>query len=79
MKEKIHPKYYKTTATCACGAAFDIGSTNEIIKVDICSNCHPLFTGKQRFLDAEGRVEKFKKKYAKTAVSATIKKPKKKR
>jgi len=80
MKEEIHPKYYKTTATCACGAAFDVGSTKESIRVDICSNCHPLFTGKQKFLDTEGRVEKFKKKYAKiSAATAAPKKPKKKR
>jgi large subunit ribosomal protein L31 len=64
VKIEIHPKYFKTTASCACGAAYDIGSTKENIKVDICSACHPLFTGKQKLLDAEGRVQKFKKKYA---------------
>jgi large subunit ribosomal protein L31 len=64
MKENIHPKYYKTTATCACGAQYVIGSTKENVRVDICSACHPLFTGKQKLLDAEGRVSKFKKKYA---------------
>lgn len=64
MKEKIHPKYFNTTATCACGAVYDIGSTRENIRVDICSNCHPLFTGKQKLLDTEGRVVKFQKKYA---------------
>ena len=64
MKSGIHPKYFKTTASCACGATYDIGSTKENIKVDICSGCHPLFTGKQKLLDAEGRVQKFKKKYA---------------
>ncbi|MFH1709792.1 MAG: 50S ribosomal protein L31 [bacterium] len=79
MKDDIHPKYFKTTATCACGATYDIGSTNENIRVDICSNCHPLFTGKQKFMDAEGRVERFKKKYSKVAAAAPAKKPKKRR
>lgn len=64
MKEKIHPKYFDTKATCACGAAYAVGSTRENIRVDICSACHPLFTGKQKMLDIEGRVQKFKKKYA---------------
>jgi len=79
MKKDIHPKYHKTTATCACGAKFEIGSTKESIRLDICSNCHPLFTGKQKFLDSEGRVERFKKKYAKVAATSAIKKPKKRR
>jgi large subunit ribosomal protein L31 len=80
MKQDIHPKYFKTTATCACGATFDIGSTKDNIRVDICSNCHPLFTGKQKLMDTEGRVEKFKKKYAKVSVAAKpAKKPKKRR
>jgi large subunit ribosomal protein L31 len=78
MKQEIHPKYYKTKASCACGAVYEFGSTKENIKVDICSSCHPLFTGKQKLMDTEGRVEKFKKKYAKTA-AAPVKKPKKKR
>lgn len=63
MKDKIHPKYHLVKVTCACGAEFEIGSTKESIRVDICSHCHPLFTGKQKLLDTEGRVEKFKKKY----------------
>ena len=77
MKEKIHPKYFKTKATCACGATYDIGSTKENIRVDICSACHPLFTGKQKLLDAEGRVQKFHKKYA--GVTPRAKKPVKKK
>jgi large subunit ribosomal protein L31 len=77
MKPEIHPKYYKTKAICACGASYDIGSTKEKIHVDICSNCHPLFTGKQKLLDTEGRVQKFKKKYAGITVKA--KKPVKKK
>jgi len=64
MKEKIHPIFHKTVATCACGAQYEIGSNKENIRVDICSACHPLFTGKQKLLDAEGRVQKFQKKYA---------------
>lgn len=63
MKEKIHPQYKKTTITCACGQSFETGSTRENLKVEICSNCHPFFTGKQKFVDSGGRVERFKKKY----------------
>ena len=77
MKPNIHPKYYKTRAICACGAAYEIGSTKENIHVDICSACHPLFTGKQKLLDTEGRVQKFKKKYANVIPRA--KKPVKKK
>jgi large subunit ribosomal protein L31 len=64
MKEGIHPKYYETTATCACGAAYQVGSTKENLHIDICSACHPLYTGKQKLMDIEGRVQKFQKKYA---------------
>lgn len=64
MKENLHPTYYTTMATCACGAKFEIGSTKKDLRVDICSACHPLFTGKQKLLDTEGRVQKFTKKYA---------------
>ena len=77
MKEGIHPKYFQTTATCACGAVYQIGSTKENIRVDICSACHPLFTGKQKLLDAEGRVQKFQKKYA--GIPPKAKKPAKKK
>ena len=65
MKEGIHPKYKEAKVTCACGESFLTRSTKENIRVDICSRCHPFFTGKQKIVDAEGRVEKFKKKYAK--------------
>lgn len=65
MKEAIHPKYKDSKVVCACGEAFVTKSTKETLRVDICSKCHPFFTGKQKLLDAEGRVEKFKKKYAK--------------
>ncbi len=63
MKSGIHPKYGKATAVCACGNSFETRSTVDKIKVDICSACHPFFTGKQRFIDTAGRVERFKKKY----------------
>jgi large subunit ribosomal protein L31 len=66
MKQKIHPKYGEAQVTCACGETFKTRSTKSEIKVDICSKCHPFFTGKQKFVDAEGRVEKFRKKYART-------------
>ena len=77
MKPEIHPKYFQTKAICACGASYEIGSTRENIHVDIFSACHPLFTGKQKLLDAEGRVQKFKKKYA--GVTPRAKKPAKKK
>ncbi len=63
MKAKIHPKYYRTTVTCACGETFETGSTRENLRVEICSRCHPFFTGKQKFVDTGGRVERFKRKY----------------
>ena len=65
MKEKIHPEYKEVSVVCACGESFVTRSTRDKIHVDICSNCHPFFTGKQKLMDTEGRVEKFKKKYAK--------------
>ncbi len=63
MKEKIHPKYTKVMATCVCGNTFETGSTRGAIKVEICSACHPFFTGTQKIVDTEGRVERFLKKY----------------
>jgi large subunit ribosomal protein L31 len=63
MKEKIHPRYFRTVVTCACGETFETGSTRENLKVEICSKCHPFFTGKQKFVDTGGRVERFKRKY----------------
>ena len=65
MKEGIHPKYKEAKVVCACGETFATGSTLDMIRIDICSKCHPFFTGKQKLVDAEGRVEKFKRKYAK--------------
>ncbi|KKM10832.1 50S ribosomal protein L31 [Clostridiales bacterium PH28_bin88] len=64
MKEKIHPKYNETTITCACGNVIPTRSTKKDIKVEVCSNCHPFYTGsKTRLVEAGGRIEKFKKKY----------------
>ncbi|MFD0590510.1 50S ribosomal protein L31 [Paenibacillus sp. GCM10027627] len=63
MKQGIHPTYHVVTATCACGNQFETGSIKSTLKVEICSACHPFFTGKQKFLDAGGRVDRFKKKY----------------
>ncbi len=65
MKKGIHPAYEITTVQCACGNKFDTRSTSKEIKVEICSDCHPFFTGKQKLIDAAGRIEKFQKKYAK--------------
>lgn len=64
MKEKIHPKYVDTTITCLCGNVIHTRSTKQNIRVEICSSCHPFFTGKQKFVDSAGRVEKFQKRYA---------------
>ncbi len=63
MKTGIHPKYNRIKVTCACGETFETGSTSDEIKVEICSKCHPFFTGKQKFVDTGGRVERFKRKY----------------
>lgn len=66
MKQNIHPKYYpKATARCACGNAFTVGSTKEFLEVEICSRCHPFYSGKGRIVDTMGRVEKFRKRLAK--------------
>jgi large subunit ribosomal protein L31 len=66
MKEGIHPQYKEATVTCACGFTFKTRSTKPIIKLEICSNCHPFFTGKQKLVDTAGRVERFHKRFAKT-------------
>ncbi|SFG87332.1 large subunit ribosomal protein L31 [Desulfotomaculum arcticum] len=63
MKEKIHPKYHETKVTCVCGETFTTGSTQKEIKVEICSKCHPFYTGSQRTVETGGRAEKFRKKY----------------
>ncbi len=63
MKEAIHPKYEKCIVKCACGETFETRSTKSELKVEICSKCHPFFTGKQKLVDTGGRVDKFKKRY----------------
>ena len=63
MKEGIHPAYNTTTVVCQCGNTFETRSTRQNIRVEICSNCHPFYTGKQKIVDTEGRVEKFLQKY----------------
>jgi len=65
MKDGIHPTYKATTIHCACGMSYVTRSTKENVRLDICSNCHPFFTGKQKLMDLEGRVDKFLKKYKK--------------
>ncbi len=69
MKKDTHPKYYETKVTCACGNTFTIGSTVEKMQVEICSACHPFFTGTEKTLDVAGRVEKFKGRAAKATTS----------
>ncbi|MBE6827224.1 MAG: 50S ribosomal protein L31 [Ruminococcaceae bacterium] len=63
MKDGIHPEYKPVTVKCACGATFETSSTKEDVRVDICSNCHPFFTGKQKLVDTGGRVDRFNKRY----------------
>ncbi len=63
MKKEIHPDYVETDVMCACGNTFKTRSTRDEIRVEICSQCHPFYTGKQKFVDSAGRVEKFRKKY----------------
>lgn len=63
MKKEIHPEYHIAKVTCACGNTFEVGSTAKELRIEICSSCHPFYTGKQKFVDTTGRVERFKKKY----------------
>ena len=65
MKEGIHPNYVETTITCACGNVIKTRSTKENIRVEICSKCHPFYTGKQKLVDTGGRVDRFNKRYEK--------------
>ena len=67
MKQGIHPEYTETTVICACGNRFETMSTVEEVHIEICSVCHPFYTGKQRLVDTAGRVDRFKKKYEKVA------------
>jgi large subunit ribosomal protein L31 len=70
MKPAIHPDYQVVTVHCACGATWTTRSTKKELRLEICSNCHPFFTGKQRILDAAGRVERFNRKYGKKEAAA---------
>lgn len=65
MKTDIHPNFFQTTIKCACGNEIAVGSTKQDIRVEICSKCHPFFTGKQKLIDTAGRIERFRKKYEK--------------
>lgn len=76
MKKNLHPKYHQITVTCSCGAKFQTGSTLPSIKVDICSQCHPFFTGEMKFVDTMGRIEKFKLKQKLAQQKTTAKKKK---
>jgi len=67
MKDKVHPTYNFAKVRCACGNTFEVGSSAKHIEVEICGVCHPFYTGKQKFVDTAGRVERFQKKYAKFA------------
>jgi large subunit ribosomal protein L31 len=71
MKDKIHPDYKDCTITCACGNVIKTKSTRKDFSVEICSNCHPFFTGKQKLVDSAGRIEKFMRKYAKSNAAKT--------
>jgi large subunit ribosomal protein L31 len=66
MKEKIHPQYHDVTVHCACGNTWQTKSTKDELRLEICSNCHPFFTGKSKLVDTAGRVERFQKRYATT-------------
>jgi large subunit ribosomal protein L31 len=63
MKEKIHPDYVASMITCSCGATFETGSVKSAMRIDVCSKCHPFFTGEQRIVDTAGRVERFKRRF----------------
>lgn len=67
MKKDIHPKTHLVTAVCACGNTFQVHSTKPELRLEICSACHPFFTGKQKLIDSAGRVERFQRRYGKTA------------
>lgn len=77
MKKDLHPTYFANAKiTCACGAEYEVGSTEESIKVEICSNCHPFYTGKQKIVDTARRVEKFKERAAKKTETKVSRKSK---
>jgi len=70
MKQKIHPPYYTAKVTCACGNRFEVGSVKERLEVEICSHCHPFYTGGSKIVDTAGRVERFKRRLAKKKTKA---------
>jgi len=78
MKKDIHPEYFETTVTCGCGSSFQTRSTRKEMKIDICSACHPFYTGKLKYIDAAGRIEKFQNKYS-TGNYSSLETPKKKK
>jgi large subunit ribosomal protein L31 len=78
MKKSIHPEYFETTVTCGCGNSFQTRSTRKELKVDICSNCHPFYTGKLKYVDTAGRIEKFQTKFASGSYASLQKAGKKK-
>ena len=69
MKPRIHPKYHEVDVRCACGATWKTRSTKTELRLEICSNCHPFFTGRQKLIDTEGRVDRFTKKYGQVTVA----------
>lgn len=71
MKEKLHPEYHEVTVHCACGETWTTRSTKKELRLDICSKCHPFFTGKQKLVDSAGRVERFRKRYEKKTAGAS--------
>ena len=75
MKADVHPNYYVATVSCACGTTFKTRATKKEIKLDICSGCHPFYTGKQRLVDTAGRVERFQKRFAGTSGKTVARKP----
>lgn len=77
MKKEVHPEYIETAVSCGCGNAFTTRSTRKELKVDICSSCHPFYTGKLKYVDTAGRIEKFKNKFS-AGNYASLQKPKKK-
>ena len=79
MKKKIHPEYYETQVRCGCGNTFTTRSTHKELKVDICNACHPFYTGKLKYVDSAGRIEKFKSKFAEAGYASLQKGTKKKK
>jgi len=77
MKTDIHPKYYQATVTCSCGNSFSVGATVESMRVEICSACHPFYTGNQKLVDTAGRVEKFQERLSKVQAGKKTKKTEK--